>query len=91
MAAMNQPRTGEVRRKTIYERVKKTEKNATTDRLELFDHPEDATTARVIDLGSSAAYAKQYLRDKLLDHKAYIDQHGEDMPDIRNWKWSNPK
>jgi xylulose-5-phosphate/fructose-6-phosphate phosphoketolase len=57
----------------------------------LFDHPKDTTAARVIDLGSSAAYAKQYLRDKLLDHKAYIDKHGEDMPEIRNWKWSNPK
>lgn len=46
---------------------------------------------RVPSLGSSAAYAKQYLRDKLLDHKAYIDKHGEDLPEIRNWKWSSPK
>jgi xylulose-5-phosphate/fructose-6-phosphate phosphoketolase len=43
---------------------------------------------RVPSLGSRAAYAKQFLRDKLLDHKAYIDIHGEDMPEIRNWKWS---
>ncbi len=42
---------------------------------------------RVPSLGSRAAYAKQYLRDKLLDHKAYIDKHGEDMPEIRNWQW----
>ena len=42
---------------------------------------------RVPGLGSRAAYAKQYLRDKLLDHKAYIDKHGEDMPEIRNWQW----
>jgi xylulose-5-phosphate/fructose-6-phosphate phosphoketolase len=42
---------------------------------------------RVPGLGSRAAYAKQFLRDKLLDHKAYIDKHGQDMPDIRNWKW----
>jgi xylulose-5-phosphate/fructose-6-phosphate phosphoketolase len=46
---------------------------------------------RVPGLGSRAAYAKQYLRDRLLDHKAYIDKHGEDMPEIRNWKWSLPK
>jgi xylulose-5-phosphate/fructose-6-phosphate phosphoketolase len=46
---------------------------------------------RVPGLGSRAAYAKQYLRDKLLDHKAYIDKHGEDMPEIRNWKWSLAK
>lgn len=43
---------------------------------------------RVQGLGSRAAYAKQFLRDKLLDHKAYIDKHGQDMPEIRNWKWS---
>jgi xylulose-5-phosphate/fructose-6-phosphate phosphoketolase len=45
---------------------------------------------RVPGLGLSSAYAKQYLGNKLLDHKAYIDKHGEDMPEIRNRKWSNP-
>jgi xylulose-5-phosphate/fructose-6-phosphate phosphoketolase len=43
---------------------------------------------RVPSLGSRAAYTQQYLRDKLLDHKAYIAKHGEDMPEIRNWQWS---
>ncbi len=43
---------------------------------------------RVPKLSSRAAYAKQFLRDKLLDHKKYIRIHGEDMPEIRNWKWS---
>jgi len=42
---------------------------------------------RVPSLGSRAAYAKQFIRDKLLDHKNYIHKHGEDMPEIRNWKW----
>ena len=42
---------------------------------------------RVPSLGSRAAYAKQFLRDRLLDHKTYIDKHGQDMPEIRNWKW----
>jgi xylulose-5-phosphate/fructose-6-phosphate phosphoketolase len=46
---------------------------------------------RVPSLGSRAAYVKQLLRDKLLDHKAYIHKHGEDMPEIRNWKWGLPK
>lgn len=45
---------------------------------------------RVPALGSRAAYAKQHLRNKLIDHKEYIHQHGEDMPEIRNWKWTTP-
>jgi xylulose-5-phosphate/fructose-6-phosphate phosphoketolase len=43
---------------------------------------------RVPDLGSKAAYTKQFLRDKLLDHKAYVHKHGEDMPEIRDWRWT---
>ena len=43
---------------------------------------------RVGKLGARAAYAKQFLRDKLLDHKNYIRRYGEDMPEIRNWKWN---
>jgi xylulose-5-phosphate/fructose-6-phosphate phosphoketolase len=46
---------------------------------------------RVPKLGSRAAYAKQLLRDKLLDHKNYIHKHGEDLPEIRDWKWSPGK
>jgi xylulose-5-phosphate/fructose-6-phosphate phosphoketolase len=42
---------------------------------------------RVPGLGSSAAYLTQVIRDKLIDHKRYIRQYGEDMPEIRNWKW----
>ncbi len=43
---------------------------------------------RVPRLGARAAYAKQILRDKLLEHRQYIAEHGEDMPEIREWKWS---
>ncbi len=43
---------------------------------------------RVPALGARAAYAKQALRDKLIDHKNYIHKHGEDMPEIRNWQWN---
>ncbi len=44
---------------------------------------------RVPGLASHAAYAKQYMRDKLLEHKAYVREHGEDLPEIRNWKWTS--
>ncbi len=43
---------------------------------------------RVPQLGPKAAYVTQALRDKLIDHKHYICKHGEDMPEIRNWKWT---
>jgi len=42
---------------------------------------------RVPSLGSRAAYSKQFLRDKLRYHKTYIEKYGEDMPEIRDWKW----
>jgi xylulose-5-phosphate/fructose-6-phosphate phosphoketolase len=42
---------------------------------------------RVPSLGSRAAYVKQFIRDKLIDHKNYVHKYGEDMPEIRNWKW----
>lgn len=32
-------------------------------------------------------YLKQRLQDGLIGRKPYIDGHGEDMPEIRNWKW----
>ena len=46
---------------------------------------------RVPFLGSHAAYAKQAIRDALIDHKTYIRQHGEDMPQILNWRWGGQK
>ena len=43
---------------------------------------------RVPALGPRAAYAQQAIRDKLIEHKQYIARYGEDMPEIRNWRWS---
>jgi xylulose-5-phosphate/fructose-6-phosphate phosphoketolase len=42
---------------------------------------------RLPQLGSKAAYAKQAIRDRLLDHKFWIEEHGEDHPDIVGWRW----
>lgn len=42
---------------------------------------------RVPGLGPAAAYTKQWLRDKRIEHREYIKRYGEDMPEIRNWKW----
>lgn len=42
---------------------------------------------RVPSLGYVAAYAKQLIRDKLIEHRQYINEHGEDMPEIRQWRW----
>jgi xylulose-5-phosphate/fructose-6-phosphate phosphoketolase len=46
---------------------------------------------RVPHLAARAAYAKQAIRDKLLEHKQYIAKHGEDMPEISGWKWAERK
>jgi len=42
---------------------------------------------RVPKLGARAAYVKQAMRDRLFDHKQYIQKYGDDMPEVRDWKW----
>jgi xylulose-5-phosphate/fructose-6-phosphate phosphoketolase len=42
---------------------------------------------RVPGLSARAVYAKQTIRDKLIDHEQYIVRHGKDMPEISEWRW----
>ena len=44
---------------------------------------------RVPDLGSKGDYLKQQMKIKLIEHKHYIGEHGQDVPEIQDWKWKN--
>jgi xylulose-5-phosphate/fructose-6-phosphate phosphoketolase len=43
---------------------------------------------RVPKTGDRGIYLKQRLQDKLIEHKHYIDTNGQDLPEVRDWKWS---
>jgi xylulose-5-phosphate/fructose-6-phosphate phosphoketolase len=43
---------------------------------------------RVPRLQRVGGHFKQFIRDKLVEHKQYVRQHGDDMPGIRDWTWS---
>jgi xylulose-5-phosphate/fructose-6-phosphate phosphoketolase len=44
---------------------------------------------RVERIRNTSAHTRQMLKDKLIAHKLYIYEHGEDMPEIRDWTWSS--
>ena len=46
------------------------------------------TIDRLPQTGKKGRALKLRLQAKLIEHKQYIDKHGQDMPEIRNWKWS---
>ncbi len=50
-------------------------------------HLADDVIDRLPQLGSRCAYLKQALHEKLIEHKQYICKHGDDQPEIRNWRW----
>jgi len=43
---------------------------------------------RLAQLPPNADYVRQALRDKLIEHREYIGRYGEDLPEIRDWKWT---
>ncbi|MHB1557239.1 MAG: phosphoketolase family protein [Isosphaeraceae bacterium] len=46
------------------------------------------TIDRLPQTGDRGVYLKQMLRDKLVDHREYIRRHGQDLPEVRDWKWT---
>jgi xylulose-5-phosphate/fructose-6-phosphate phosphoketolase len=50
-------------------------------------HLVSAVIDRLPGLGARAAYAKQAIRDRLIEHREYINRHGDDMPEISGWTW----
>ena len=59
------------------------------NRLDRFHLVQDAID-RVPRLGARGSYLKQAMQDKLVQHNQYIDAHGQDMPEVRNWAWRSP-
>ncbi|RYY97526.1 MAG: phosphoketolase, partial [Comamonadaceae bacterium] len=57
------------------------------NQLDRFHLAADAI-ARVPRFIDSAAHVQQRLRDLLLEHRAHVGRHGEDMPEIANWRWT---
>jgi xylulose-5-phosphate/fructose-6-phosphate phosphoketolase len=42
---------------------------------------------RLPQLGPRAAYLKQAIHEKLIEHRQYIEKHGDDIPEISGWQW----
>lgn len=56
------------------------------NKLDRFDLVSDVID-RVPKLGYHAAYLKQAMRDKLIEHQEYTRKYGDDMPIVKDWKW----
>jgi len=50
-------------------------------------HLAEVVIEHLPQLGARAAYFKQAIHEKLIEHKEYIAQHGDDMPAISGWRW----
>ena len=49
------------------------------------------TIDRVPKTGNKGIHLKQQFKDKLVEHRQYIDENGEEMPEIRKWKCGDPR
>jgi xylulose-5-phosphate/fructose-6-phosphate phosphoketolase len=49
------------------------------------------TIDRLPRTGAPGTYLKQRLKDTLVEHRQYINEHGEDLPQVRGWRWEPPK
>jgi hypothetical protein len=47
--------------------------------------------AKYFQPATKARCCRSCIKDKLIEHKQYIDKFGEDLPEIRNWKWGSAK
>ena len=45
------------------------------------------TIDRLPQTGDKGIDLKQHMKEKLIEHRLYIEKYGEDLPEIRNWKW----
>ena len=52
-------------------------------------HLVKATVESLPQLGNKGAYLNQLMCDKLVEHKQYIAEYGQDLPEVRNWKWES--
>jgi xylulose-5-phosphate/fructose-6-phosphate phosphoketolase len=52
-------------------------------------HLVEAVIAQLPQLGARAAYFQQAVEEKLIEHKHYIREYGDDMPEIAGWRWSS--
>ena len=49
------------------------------------------TVKRLPQLGNTASYLIQEMQDKLVEHRQYITTYGQDLPEVRAWKWNDGK